>query len=108
MPPNRDLPEKPLWFRLMGTAEGLLSLVVAIGSWVYALRPVGPMVGMPVEAFLRDMTPLLPVVIGFALAVGGIRHGHRFARWAGWCAAVLLLPLIVLFLVMGARRSFLA
>src|SRR5262245_53630043 len=96
---NQNMPERPPWLRLMGTVEGWLALVIAIASWVYAMRPVGPMAGRPVEAFLRDMIPLLPAVIGFALAVGGIRHGNKVAKRAGWCALALLLPLIVLFAV---------
>jgi hypothetical protein len=66
------------------------------------------MVGMPVEAFLRDYSLLLVSVLGFALGVGGIRHGNPGARMAGWWAIGLLLPLLVLHGYAVIRRSFLA
>ena len=31
-----------------------LGLAFAIGTWLYEMQPVGPMVGMPVEEFIRD------------------------------------------------------
>lgn len=92
----------------LGTVEGWLALVLAIGSWLYVMRPLRPMAGMPVEAFLRDYSLLLLSVIGFGLGVGGIRHGNHRARVAGWWAIGLLLPLLVVFGYAVVRRSFLA
>jgi uncharacterized Zn finger protein (UPF0148 family) len=91
-----------------GTVEGWAGLVIAVLSWLYACRPIGPMVGMPVEAFLRDIIPLAPTIIGLALAVGGIRHGDSGGKTAGRWAMALLMPLTALFVFGNIRRLFFA
>lgn len=95
---NRDVNPREVgsWVRRVATIEGWLALMIAVVSWAYALRPVGPMVGMPVEEFVRDMSPLPGIVIGIGLALGGIRLGSPGARLAGWWAIALLGPLLVL------------
>jgi hypothetical protein len=71
-----NIPTKESWRCRVANVEGRLALVLAIGSWLYAMRPIGPMVGMPVEAFIRDISSLFPALIGFALGLVGIRHGN--------------------------------
>ena len=106
MPKDKNIFEIVSWLHRIATVEGWLALVIALASWVFALRPVGPMVGMPVEAFLRDIILLFPAVIGFGLGISGIRHGNNGARTAGWCAIVLLLALMALIVSGWVSYSF--
>jgi len=107
LPKDEGRSEKASCLFRIATVEGWLALVLAIGSWLYAMRPIGPMIGMPVEGFIRDFSFLLPAAIGFGLGVSGIRHGNDSARVAGRWAVGLLVPLLLLGGYNAVRRSFL-
>lgn len=78
----------------VATFEGWAALFLAIAGWLYANLPVGPMVGMPVEQFIRDISPLFLAVPGIGFGLAGIRLGNPPARGAGALALALLLLLV--------------
>jgi hypothetical protein len=104
--PDNQTPHKESLLRRVATVEGWLGLAFAIGTWLYAMRPLGPMVGMPLAEFIRGVAPLLPTTIGIALGISGIRHGNHGARITSWWAIALLLPLLALIGVGAVMRSF--
>src|SRR5262249_41619707 len=104
--PDHDssYPHHSRWLHPLATVEGWLALILAVGCWGYLLFvPVRPMVGMPVESFLRDIRALLPAPVLFAFALAGIRLGTPTAKSAAWLALALFLPLILVTIAIAYR-----